>query len=55
MKKYFKILFSTELENPNEFLDKYGPSKLNQDEINNTNRFATNRKMKTVVKNIPKL
>jgi hypothetical protein len=35
------------------FLDTYGPLKLNQEDINNFNRFITSNENETVIKNLP--
>ena len=41
------------LEEMDEFLEKYNLSKLNQEEIENLNRCITSMEIKTVIKNLP--
>ena len=41
------------LEEMEEFLEKYNLPKLNQEEIENLNRPITSTEIKTVVKNLP--
>ena len=41
------------LEEMDEFLEKYNLPKLNQEEIENLNRPITNMEIKTVIKNLP--
>ena len=41
------------LEEMDEFLEKYNLPKLNQEEIKNINRPITITKIKTVIKNLP--
>ena len=36
-----------------EFLEKYNPTKLNQEEIEDLNRLITSMDMETVIKNLP--
>ena len=40
------------LEDMDEFLEKYNPPKLNQEEIENLNRPITSTEIKTVIKNL---
>ena len=42
------------LEEMDEFLEKYNLSKLNQEEIENLNRPITSMEIETVIKNLPK-
>ena len=42
------------LEEMNEFLEKYNLSKLNQEEIENLDRPITSTEIGTVIKNLPK-
>ena len=41
------------LEEMDEFLEKYNLPKLNQEEIENLNRPTTSMEIKTVIKNLP--
>ena len=41
------------LEEMDEFLEKYNFSKLNQEEIENLNRPITSTEIKTVIRNLP--
>ena len=41
------------LEEIDEFLEKYNLPKLNQEEIENLNRPITNTEIKTVIRNLP--
>ena len=41
------------LEEMNEFLEKYNLQKLNQEEIENLNRSITSMEIKTVIRNFP--
>ena len=41
------------LEEMGEFLEKYNPPKLNQEEIENLNRLITSMEIETVIKNLP--
>ena len=41
------------LEEMDEFLEKYNLSKLNQKEIENLNRCITNMEIETVIKDLP--
>ena len=41
------------LEEMDEFLEKYNLPKLNQEEIENLNRPIKSMKVKTVIKNLP--
>ena len=41
------------LEEMDEFLEKYNLSKLNQEEIENLNRPITSMEIETVIKNLP--
>lgn len=55
METVFKNLHFTTVENLKEtgqFLDIYGPSKLNQDEINNLNRSTISSRIEAMNNNI---
>ena len=41
------------LEEMDEFLEKYNFLKLNQEEIENLNRYITSMEIKTVIRNLP--
>ena len=41
------------LEEMDEFLEKYNPPKLNQEEIENLNRPITSMEIQTVIRNLP--
>ena len=41
------------LEERDEFLEKYNFPKLNQEEIENLNRPITSKKIETVIRNLP--
>ena len=41
------------LEELDEFLEKYNLPKLSQEEIGNLNRIITSMKIETVIKNLP--
>ena len=41
------------LEEMDEFLEKYNPRKLNQEEIENLNRPITSTEIETVIRNLP--
>ena len=50
---YFKKLYSTKLENLNEmdnFLDRYELSKLNQDQVNCLNSLISPNEVESVIK-----
>ncbi|KAL6084139.1 hypothetical protein STEG23_009593 [Scotinomys teguina] len=56
IRTYFKNLYSTKLENPEEmdkFLDRYHIPKLDQDQIDNLNRPITQEEIETVIKSLP--
>ena len=42
-----------DLEEMDEFWEKYNLSKLNQEEIENLNRHITSTEIETVIKNLP--
>jgi len=56
IRSYHKNLYSTKLENLNEmdnFLDKYQVAKLNQDQINHVNSLTNPKEIEAVIKNLP--
>ena len=53
---YYQQLYANKtdnLEEMDEFLEKYNLPKLNQEEIENLNRSITNMAIKTIIKNLP--
>jgi hypothetical protein len=55
-RSYYKSLYSTKLENPDEmngFLDRYHIPKLNQEEINYLNRPISHKEIEEIIKNLP--
>jgi hypothetical protein len=52
LKTYSPATWKTQ-EEIYKFLDTYGPLKLNQEDINNFNRFITSNENETVIKNLP--
>ena len=56
MRDYYQQLYDNKMDNleeMDEFLEKYNLSKLNQEEIENLNRPITNMEIETVIKNLP--
>jgi hypothetical protein len=56
MRSYYKRLYSTKLENLNEmnnFLDRYQVPKLNQDQINDLNSPITPKEIEAVINSLP--
>jgi len=56
IRSHLKNLYSTKLENLNEkedFLDRYHLPKLNQDKVNCFNSSITPKEIETVIKNLP--
>lgn len=56
IREYFKILYSTNLENLKEidgFLDSAKPLKLNQEEDTNISTPITNEETEIITKNLP--
>lgn len=56
IREYFKILYSTNLENLKEtdgFLDSIKPLKLNQEEDTNISTPITNEETEIITKNLP--
>jgi len=56
IRSYYKSLYLTKLENLDEmddFLDRYHVPKLNQDHVNNVNIPTTPQKMEAVIKSFP--
>jgi hypothetical protein len=55
-RSYYKSLYSTKLENLDEmdnFLDRYQVPKLNQDQINDLNSPISPKEIETVINNLP--
>jgi hypothetical protein len=56
IRSYYKSLYTTKLENldeMNNFIDRYQVPKLNQDEINHLNSPITPKEIESVIKNLP--
>ena len=56
IRTYYKSLYSTKLENLDEmddFLEKYKVPKLNQDKINHLNSLITPKEIDAVIKCLP--
>ena len=56
IRDYYQQLYDSKmnnLEEMDEFLEKYNVKKLNQEEMENLNRSITSMEMETVVKNLP--
>ena len=56
IRDYYQQLYDNKmnnLEEMDEFLEKYNLLKLNQEEIENLNRHITNTEIEIVIKNIP--
>jgi dsDNA-specific endonuclease/ATPase MutS2 len=56
IRSYYKSLYSTRLENLDEmdnFLDRYQVPKLNQDQINNLNSPLSPKEIETVINSLP--
>jgi len=56
IKHYYKSLYSTKLENLQEmdnFLDRYQVPKLNQEQINHLNNPITPKEIQAVTKDLP--
>ena len=56
IRSYYKSLYSTKLENleeMNEFLDRYKILKLNQDQVNHLNNPITSKEIEEVIKCLP--
>ena len=56
MRDYCKQLYANKMDNMEEmdkFLERYNLPRLNQEEIENTNRPITTNEIETVVKNLP--
>ena len=53
---YYQQLYANKMDNleeMDEFLEKYNLPKLNQEEIENLNRSITNMEIETTIKNLP--
>ena len=56
IRDYYKQLYANKKDNLEEMdkvLEKYNLPKLNQEEIENMNRWTTSTEIKTVIKNLP--
>ena len=56
IRDYYQQLYANKMDNleeMDEFLEKYNLPKLNQEEIENLNRPITSTEIKTVIKNLP--
>ena len=56
MRDYYQQLYANKMDNleeMDEFLEKYNLPKLNQEEIENFNRLITSTENKNVIKNLP--
>jgi hypothetical protein len=56
IRSYYKRLYSTKLENLDEmdnFLDRYQVQKLNQDQINNLNNLISSKEIEAVINSLP--
>ena len=56
MRSYYKRLYSIKLENLDEmdnFLDRYQVQKLNQDQINNLNNLISSKEIEAVINSLP--
>ena len=56
MRDYYQQLYDNKMDNleeMDEFLEKYNLSKLNQEEIENLNRPITIMEIETVIRNLP--
>ena len=56
IRDYYQQLYANKMDNleeMDEFLGKYNLPKLNQEEIENLNRFITSTEFETVIKNLP--
>ena len=56
MRDYYKQLYANKVDNLEEmdqFLERYNLPRLNQEEIKNLNRPIKSNKVETVIKNLP--
>ena len=56
IRDYYQQLYANKMDNleeMDEFLEKYNHPKLNQEEIENLSRPIINMEIKTVIKNLP--
>ena len=56
IRDYYQQLYANKVDNleeMDEFLEKYNPPKLNQEEIENLNRPNTSTEIKSFIKNLP--
>ena len=58
IRDYYQQLYANKMDNleeMDEFLEKYTFPKLNQEEIENLNRPITTTEIKTIIRNLPKI
>ena len=56
LRDYYKQLYANKMDNLEEmdkFLERYNLPRLNQEEIENTNRPIISNEIETVIKNLP--
>ena len=56
LRDYYKQLYANKMDNQEEmgnFLERYNPPRLNQEEIENMNRPITSNEIETVIKHLP--
>ena len=56
IRDYYQQLYANKMDNVeemNKFLEKYNFPKLNQEEIENFNRWITSMEIQTVIRNLP--
>ena len=56
IRDYYQQSYANKMDNVeemNKFLEKYNFPKLNQEEIENLNRYITSTEIKTIIRNLP--